>query len=147
MTEISNRKAYHLYSIEATYTAGMVLNGAEVKSIRQGQVSFNDSYCLIDDHNEIWLKSLYIAPYSNDMISEKKTDRDRKLLLEKKEIHKLQQKYLEKGYTLIPLRIFNNNHNLIKIDIGLGKGKKLVDKRLSEKTKEVSRNLQRKYKL
>ncbi|MCX8472651.1 MAG: SsrA-binding protein SmpB [Sediminibacterium sp.] len=147
MTEISNRKAFHLYSIETTYTAGIVLNGPEVKSIRQGQVSFNDSYCLIDDHNEIWLKSLYIAPYSNEFFNEKKPDSDRKLLLEKKEINKIRQKFLEKGYTLIPLKIFNNEHNLIKIIIGLGKGKKLVDKRLLEKTKEVTRDINRKYKL
>lgn len=140
--EIKNRSIYHEYFIDAKYDAGMVLLGTEVKSIRTGKVSFNDSYCLL--HNgEIWLKSLHIAEYSHGNLNNHDPVRDRKLLLQKKEIKKIQGKLKEKGYTLVPLRIYFNESNLAKIEIGLAKGKKLHDKRESIKQKDEEREMKR----
>ena len=116
--------------------------GTEIKSIRTGKVSFNDSYCLITD-GEIWLKSLNISPYSHGTTSNHDPVRDRKLLLQKREINKIVAKLKEKGYTLIPLKIFINSKNLAKIEIGLAKGKKLHDKRESIKQKDVEREMKR----
>ena len=107
MAEIRNRQAYHEYFIDAKYEAGIVLLGTEVKSIRQGKVSFNDSYCLLHK-GEIWLKSLHIAEYSHGNLNNHDPMRERKLLLQKKEIKKIESKLKEKGYTLIPLRIYFN---------------------------------------
>jgi SsrA-binding protein len=120
----------------------MVLLGTEIKSMRTGKVSFNDSYCLIDD-GEVWLKSLNIAQYSHGNMNNHDPVRDRKLLLHKKEITKIVAKLKEKGYTLVPLRIFMNSKNLAKIEIGLAKGKKLHDKRESIKQKDVEREMKR----
>lgn len=142
MTEIKNRQIYHEYFIDAKYEAGMVLLGTEIKSMRTGKVSFNDSYCLISD-GEIWLKSLNIAQYSHGTTNNHDPVRDRKLLLNKKEITKIAAKLKEKGYTLVPLRIFMNSKNLAKIEIGLAKGKKLHDKRESIKQKDVDREMKR----
>ena len=140
--EIKNRSIYHEYFIDAKYDAGIVLLGTEVKSIRTGKVSFNDSYCLLHD-GEIWLKSLHIAEYSHGNLNNHDPVRDRKLLLQKKEIKKIQGKLKEKGYTLVPLRIYFNESNLAKIEIGLAKGKKLHDKRESIKQKDVEREIKR----
>ncbi len=142
MSEIKNRGAFHEYFIDATYEAGLVLLGTEVKSMRQGKVSFNDSYCLVDK-GEIWLKSLHIAEYSHGTVNNHEPLRDRKLLLNKREITKIASKLKEKGYTLVPLRIFFNEKNLAKIEIGLAKGKKLHDKRESIKQKDVEREMKR----
>jgi SsrA-binding protein len=140
--EIKNRSAYHEYFIDAKYEAGMVLLGTEVKSIRNGKVSFNDSYCLIDK-GEIWIKSLHIAEYSHGNINNHEALRDRKLLLSKKEIKKIESKLKEKGYTLIPLRIYFNEKALIKMEIGLAKGKKLHDKRDTLRQKDAEREMKR----
>ena len=142
MLEIKNRSAYHEFFIDAKYEAGMVLLGTEIKSMRTGKVSFNDSYCLITD-GEIWIKSLNIAQYSHGTVSNHDPVRDRKLLLHKKEITKIAAKLKEKGYTLVPLKIFLNSKNLAKIEIGLAKGKKLHDKRESIKQKDVEREMKR----
>ena len=142
MTEFKNRSAYHEYFIDTKYEAGMILLGTEIKSIRTGKVSFNDSYCLITD-GEIWLKSLNISPYSHGTTSNHDPVRDRKLMLQKREINKIVAKLKEKGYTLIPLKIFINSKNLAKIEIGLAKGKKLHDKRESIKQKDVEREMKR----
>jgi SsrA-binding protein len=142
MAEIKNRSAYHEYFIDAKYEAGMVLLGTEVKSIRTGKVSFNDSYCLLHE-GEIWLKSLHIAEYSHGNLNNHDPVRDRKLLLQKREIKKIQGKLKEKGYTLVPLRIYFNEKNLAKIEIGLAKGKKLHDKRETIKQKDVEREMKR----
>jgi len=120
----------------------MVLLGTEVKSLRAGRASFNDSYCLIHK-GEIWLKSFHIAEYSHGTVNNHDPLRDRKLLLQKREIKKIETKLKEKGYTLIPLRIFFNEKNLFKIEIGLAKGKKLHDKRESIKKKETDREIKR----
>ncbi len=142
MAELRNRQAYHEYFIDAKYEAGMVLLGTEVKSLRAGRASFNDSYCLIHK-GEIWIKSLHIAEYSHGTVNNHDPLRDRKLLLEKREIKKIEAKLKEKGYTLVPLRIFFNEKNLAKIEIGLARGKKLFDKRESIKQKDVEREVKR----
>jgi SsrA-binding protein len=142
MAEIKNRSAYHEYFIEHKYDAGMVLLGTEVKSIRTGKVSFADSYCMIIK-GELWLKSLHIAQYSHGNVNNHDPLRERKLLLQKREINKIEAKLKEKGFTLIPLRIYFNENNIAKIEIGLAKGKKLHDKRESIKQKDVEREMKR----
>ncbi|MFV0605586.1 MAG: SsrA-binding protein SmpB [Niabella sp.] len=139
---IKNRSAFHEYFIDASYVAGMVLLGTEVKSLRDGKGSFNDSYCIIHK-GEIWLKSLHISPYSHGTVNNHDPDRDRKLLLQKREIRRIQAKLKEKGYTLVPLKIFMTEKGFIKIEIGLGKGKKLYDKRESLKKKDQEREMKR----
>ena len=119
-----------------------MLLGTEVKSLRAGRASFNDSYCIIHK-GEVWLKSLHIAEYSHGTVNNHDPLRDRKLLLQKREISKIESKLKEKGYTLVPLRIFLNDKQLVKIEIGLGKGKKLYDKRESIKQKDVQREMKR----
>ncbi len=120
----------------------MVLLGTEVKSLRGGRASFNDSYCLVHD-GEIGLKSLHISEYSHGTVNNHDPLRDRKLLLEKREIRKIETKLKEKGYTLIPLRIFFNSRNLAKMEIGLARGKKMYDKRESIKQKDVEKEMKR----
>lgn len=140
--EIKNRQAYFEYFIDDKYVAGLVLTGTEVKSLRTGKASFNDSYVIIHK-GEAWLKSLHIAEYSHGTVNNHDPLRDRKLLLQKREINKLQAKLKEKGYTIIPLRIFLNEDSRIKIELGLGKGKKLHDKRESIKQKDTEREMKR----
>ena len=140
--EIKNRAAYYEYFIDAKYEAGIVLLGTEVKSLRAGRSSFNDSYCLVHK-GEVWLKSLHIAEYSHGTVNNHDPLRDRKLLLQKREINKIATKLKEKGFTLVPLRIFTNDKNLVKVEIGLGRGKKLYDKRESIKEKDVEREMKR----
>src|SRR5690349_5988977 len=125
---IANRSAYHDFFIEDKYDAGMVLTGTEVKSLRDGRASFNDSYCYFDK-GELWIKSLHIAEYSHGTVNNHDTIRVRKLLLRKKELLKMEAKIKEKGFTIVPLRIFFSEKGLVKMEIGLGKGKKLYDKR------------------
>jgi SsrA-binding protein len=140
--ELKNRSAYHEYFIDAKYEAGMVLLGTEVKSLRGGKVSFADSYCLIHK-GEIWVKSLHIAEYDLGTANNHDPVRDRKLLLQKKEIKKIDSKLREKGYTLVPLRIYFTDKGLAKMEIGLAKGKKLHDKRETMKQKDVEREMKR----
>jgi SsrA-binding protein len=140
--EIKNRSAFHEYFFDDKYVAGMILTGTEVKSLRAGRASFNDSYCLVHK-GEVWLKSFHIAEYSHGSINNHEPLRERKLLLQKREIKKMESKLKEKGYTIIPLRIFFSEKNLAKIDIGLGKGKKLHDKRESIKARDVEREIRR----
>jgi len=142
VVEIKNRSAYHEYFIDAKYEAGMVLLGTEVKSMRNGEVSFNDSFCIIHK-GELWLKSLHIAEYLQGNINNHEPLRDRKLLLQRRELRKIETKLKEKGYTLIPLRIYFNEKGLAKIEIGLAKGKKLHDKRESIRQKDVEREIKR----
>jgi SsrA-binding protein len=142
MTALNNRQALHEYFIDAKYEAGMVLLGTEVKSLRDGKASFNDSYCVLNK-GEVWVKSLHIAQYSHGTVNNHDPLRDRKLLLQKREIKKIEAKLKEKGYTLIPLKIFFNSKGLAKIEIGLARGKKLFDKRETLKKKEATREMQR----
>jgi SsrA-binding protein len=142
MAELKNRQAFHEYFIEARFEAGIVLLGTEVKSLREGKMSFNDAYCLIND-GEIWMKSFHIAEYSHGTVNNHDPIRDRKLLLQKREIKKIEGKMKEKGFTIVPLRIFFNEKNLAKVEIGVVKGKKLHDKRETIRQKDVEREMKR----
>jgi SsrA-binding protein len=142
--EISNRKAYFEYFFEAKYIAGLVLTGTEIKSLRSGKASFNDSYCYFNK-GELFVKSLHIAEYSFGTYNNHDTVRERKLLLNKNELRKLEAKTTEKGYSIIPLKIFLTEKGLFKMEIGLGKGKKIYDKRETIKERETDRDIKRKY--
>ena len=142
MAEIRNRQAYYDYFIDDKYDAGMVLTGTEVKSLRAGRASFNDSYCYFH-HGEMWIKSLHIAEYSHGTSSNHDPLRERKLLLNKKELKKIESKIREKGITVVPLRIFFSEKGIAKIELGLGKGKKLYDKRETIKQRDNQRELKK----
>lgn len=139
---IKNRSATFEYAIEDRLEAGIVLTGSEIKSVRNGKVSFNDSYCFFSD-GELWIKSLHIAEYVNAGYAGHMPTRDRKLLLKKKELAKWQAKVKEKGYTIVPLSMFINDKGFAKVEIGLGKGKKLHDKRETIKSRDVEREMKR----
>ena len=140
---IKNRPATFEYAIEDKLKVGIVLTGSEIKSVRNGNVSFNDSYCLISTAGEMWIKSLHIAEYVNAGYASHETTRDRKLLLQKKEIKKWQGKVKEKGLTIVPLSMYIDEKGFAKLEIGLGKGKKLHDKRETTKNREVEREIKR----
>lgn len=142
MIEFNNRQAFFHYFIEAKYEAGIVLLGTEIKSIREGKISFNDAFCLIEN-GEVWLRGLYIAEYKLGTVNNHIAVHDRKLLLKKREIKRLQAATKEKGLTIIPLRIFINENNLAKVEIGVAKGKKLHDKRETIKQRDSDRELKR----
>ena len=142
--EISNRKAYHEYFFEATYIAGLVLCGTEIKSLRAGKASFNDSYCTFFK-GELFVRSLHISEYSFGTNSNHQPMQERKLLLNKRELRKLEAKIKEKGYSIIPLKIFLTEKGLFKMEIGLGKGKKHYDKRETIKERDTDRDIKRKY--
>lgn len=140
--EIRNRSAYYEYFIDDKYDAGMVLTGTEVKSLRAGKASFNDAYCLFEK-GELYVKSLHIAEYAFGTYANHNPLRDRKLLLNNKELRKIEAKVKEKGFTIIPLRIYFSEGGKAKIEIGLARGKKLHDKRESIKQKDLERELKR----
>ena len=140
--EMNNRQAYFNYFIEDKYEAGIVLLGTEVKSIKDGKVSFNDAFCLFDK-GELWLRGLYIAEYSLGTTNNHIAVHDRKLLLNKRELKKLQNKMKDKGFTIVPLRVFFNEKFLVKVDIGLGRGKKNYDKRETIKERDVQKEMKR----
>lgn len=141
--EIKNRSAYFEYFIEDRNTAGIVLTGTEIKSLRQGKASFNDAYCYFTAKGELLVRNLHIAEYSHGTYANHDPLRERKLLLQKKELRKLQLKIKERGFTLIPLRLFINDKGLAKLEIGLAKGKKLYDKRATIKKREADREIKR----
>lgn len=140
---LRNKSASFHYLIEDKLSAGIVLTGSEIKSIRQGRVSFNDSYCFFHK-NELWIKSLHIAEYVNAGYAGHDPTRERKLLLTRKELKKWQQKIKESGLTIVPLSIYLNDRGLAKMDIGLGKGKKVHDKRETIKNREAERQMHQK---
>jgi SsrA-binding protein len=142
--EFLNRKAHFEYFFEATYSAGMVLAGTEIKSLRAGKLSFNDSYCIFHQ-GELFVKSLHISEYAFGTYINHEPLQERKLLMNKKELKKLETKIQEKGYSIIPIRIFFSEKGLAKIEIGLGKGKKHFDKRNTIKERESDREIKRKY--
>jgi len=142
--KIENKKAYHDYEILERIESGIVLKGSEVKSIREGKVSFKDSYAKVEN-GEIFLYNFYIAPYPNSF--EKLNPlRKRKLLLKKSDIRRFERKISEKGLTMVPLSVYFNNRGLAKIELALVKGKKLFDKRRKLKEREIERQIQRKMK-
>lgn len=132
---IKNKRATYDYAIGDTFTAGLVLTGTEIKSIRQGKASLADTFCYVDK-GEVWVKNMYIAEYFYGTYNNHAARRDRKLLLNKKEIAKLEKNGKETGFTIIPLRLFINDRGLAKLVIGLARGKKEYDKRQSIKERE-----------
>ncbi|MHA7130806.1 SsrA-binding protein [Algoriphagus namhaensis] len=139
---IKNKKASFQFEFIDKYTAGMVLKGTEIKSIREGKVSLTEAFCVFL-RGELYVRQMHIAPYSMAASYNHEAIRDRKLLLSKKELEKLQTKSAEKGLTMIPVRIFINNRGLAKMEIALGRGKKLHDKRQDLKEKDAKREIQR----
>lgn len=139
---IRNKKASFEYFFVDTYTAGIVLTGTEIKSIRMGKASLVDTFCYI--HNgEIWVKGMNISPYFYGSYNNHESKRDRKLLLNKKEIHNLQEDTKQVGFTIIPTLLFIDDHGRAKLDIALCRGKKEFDKRLTLKEKEDRREMDR----
>ena len=136
-----NRKAYHDYFVDDTYEAGISLFGTEIKSIRCGQVNMKDSYCSFKN-GEIFALGIHISPYEKGNIFNREPRRDRKLLMHKKEIIKLQSYVAQKGYTVIPLSMYFKGDR-IKVELGLCRGKKLYDKRETDAKKQANREMER----
>src|SRR5499426_3701921 len=135
----NNRKARHNFEILETYEAGLVLRGTEVKSLREGQVNFKDSYAAING-NEAWLIGCHIAPYHHGSDANHEPDRTRKLLLHRREISRLIGKVAERGLTLVPLRLYFKNGRA-KVELGLARGKKLHDKRQALRERDARREM------
>lgn len=137
---IKNKRATFDYSITETFTAGIVLTGTEIKSIRQGKASLVDTFCYVAN-GEVWIKNMYIAEYFYGSYNNHATRRDRKLLLNRREIARLEKAGKETGFTIVPLRVFINDRGLAKMVIGIGRGKKEYDKRQSIKEREDKRSM------
>ena len=135
---IKNRKAECEYYLLTTFTAGIVLCGTEIKSIRAGKVNLTDSYCSFEN-GELWAHNIHISEYANGSYNNHEPKRDRKLLLTRKELKKLQSKLNERGMTIIPTRMWINENGYVKLDIALARGKKMYDKRESIKEKDNRR--------
>lgn len=139
---IKNRKASHEYHFIDTYQAGIVLQGTEIKSIRMGKVTISDAFCLFIG-NELFLRNLHISQYDKGNIHNHEEKADRKLLLKRKELRKLQYDAQDVGLTIIPVKVYVNDRGLAKIGIALAKGKKLYDKRQDLKAKDAKREIER----
>ena len=135
-----NRKASFNYSFSDKYTAGVVLKGSEIKSIKDQSVDFSNSYCIIK-HNEIFIIGMNIKEYKFANLNNHDPDRDRKLLLNRKEINQIKKKVSEKKFSIIPTKLFMSSRGLVKIEIGLGKGKKEYDKREDIKQRDIDKRL------
>ncbi len=140
---IKNRRATFDFEIVETFTAGIVLTGTEIKSIRTGHASLVDTFCYVTAAGEVWVKNMNITPYFYGTYNNHEARRDRKLLLTKKEISKLLRKGPETGFTIVPLRLFINDRGLAKMVIGIARGKKEYDKRQSIKDRDDKRALAR----
>jgi SsrA-binding protein len=140
-TIATNRKARHDYFIEETYEAGLVLTGSEIKSIRAGRVNLRDSFAVVKE-GELWLMNAHIAPYDPATYANHEPRRSRKLLMHRREINRIAGKLQEKGFTLVPLRLYLKD-NLAKVELGLGRGKKQYDKRAALREKETRREIDR----
>ena len=140
--EIINRKAKFEYHFLAEIEAGIMLTGTEIKSIRNGEANLKDAYCLFKK-GALWVKSLYIAEYKYGNQNNHETRRDRKLLLRKPELKKLEKKVKEKGFSIVPYRMYISERGLAKVEIILGQGKKSYDKRATIKQRENKRELDR----
>ncbi len=140
--QIKNKKAAFEYFLVETFMAGIVLTGTEIKSIRMGKASLVDTYCLIIN-GEMWVRGMSISPYFYGSYSNHEMKRDRKLLLTKREIHRLQEATKQPGFTIIPTLIFIDKNGRAKVDIALAKGKKMFDKRQTLKEKEDRREMDR----
>lgn len=144
--EIKNRKAKFNYHFVDTYEAGIVLSGTEVKSIKAGHANLNDAYCFFNG-DELWVHSMYIKEYALGTHFNHNTRKDRKLLLNKRELKKIKRQMDTKGMTIVPFRLFVNERGFIKLDIAVAQGKKSFDKRESIKQKDVARDMDRRLKL
>lgn len=138
----TNKKAYHDYEIIETFECGLVLTGTEVKSIRENGLSLKESYATVRG-GEMWLLNVHIKPYSHGNRENVDPDRARKLLLHKKEIRYLLGKSKEDGFTLIPTKLYFSRDNKVKVELGLGKGKKTYDKRADIAKRDANRDLER----
>jgi len=138
--EIVNKKAKFEYTILDKYEAGIVLTGTEIKSIRQNKASLSDAYCVFKD-GELWAKNIHISEYANGTYNNHDPKRDRKLLLHKYQLKRLESKIKESGLTIVPLRLYLNDKGLAKIEIALVRGKKEYDKREAIKKRESERNI------
>ena len=141
-----NRSARHEYFIDETFEAGIVLTGTEVRSLRERGCQIKESFCLIRK-GECWLHGLHIHPYSHGSIYNVDPDRKRKLLLHKKQIQYLERKLSVKGMALVPLELYFDNHNRVKLKIGLARGKKLYDKRADMAKRDAQRAIQKELKV
>ncbi|MDO4506924.1 MAG: SsrA-binding protein SmpB [Spirochaetales bacterium] len=139
----TNRKARFNYTVTDTYECGIVLEGTEVKSVKAGNISFVDSFALIEN-GEVWVQNLHISEYAFSSVFNHDPDRKKKLLLHREEIKRLQRKVDEKGFTLVPLD-FYLKHGLVKVKLGLCKGKKEFDKRADIKDRDVKREIAREF--
>ena len=139
-----NKKAWHDYFVDEKYEAGIALFGTEVKSVRAGQVNLKDSYCSVKN-GELFVIGMHISPYEKGNIFNREPRRERKLLMHKREIMKINGMLTQKGYTLVPLSLYFSGKN-VKVELGLCRGKKLYDKRDSIAAKEVNREIDRKMK-
>lgn len=139
---IKNRRATFDYDFIDQYTAGIVLTGTEIKSIRLGKASLVDTFCYFS-RNELWVKNMNVSEYFYGSYNNHASRRDRKLLLQKKELIKLQRQVKESGFTIVPVKLYINNHGLAKLVIALAKGKKLYDKREAIKERDDKRYMDR----
>ena len=137
---IQNKKARFNYEISDTYTAGIVLTGTEIKSIRDGKASLVDSYCIVDN-GEVWVKGMNISEYFYGSYNNHVARRDRKLLLNRKEIAKIARAAEDVGFTIVPLKLFINERGLAKLLIGIGRGRKEYDKRQAIRERDDKRQL------
>ncbi len=142
IVEIKNKKASFLYFLMQEYTAGIVLCGSEIKSIRAGKANLSDAWCTFIN-GELWVNQMHIAEYRFSSYGKFDVKRDRKLLLQRKELRKLEAKSKEKGYTIVPVMLFIDERGYAKLQIALARGKHSYDKRESIKDKDVKRDMQR----
>ncbi|HEB61558.1 MAG TPA: SsrA-binding protein SmpB [Bacteroidetes bacterium] len=137
--EIKNKKASFEYHLLQKFEAGIVLSGTEVKSIRDGKANINEAYCQFDKNGELWIKNMHISEYKLGTYYNHEPKRDRKLLLKKTELKKLFRKVMEKGLTIVPIRVYFSERGLVKIEISIAQGKRSYDKRNSIKEKDMKR--------
>lgn len=140
---VKNKKAFFNFEIIESEIAGVMLIGSEVKSIKNGNVNFTDSYCMFNN-NELWLKNLNVSNYKNSL-DKPEPQRDRKLLMTKSQIKKFQRKVEEKGLAIVPLNIFVNDKGIIKIEIALAKGKREYDKKNVIRERDLDRDMKKQY--
>jgi len=141
--EIINRKAKFEFNFLQGYEAGLMLLGTEVKSLRNGEANLNDAYCMFNKKGELYLKSAYIAEYEYGNVNNHETRRDRKMLLKKPELKKLERRSTEKGLTIVPYKLFFSERGFAKLEIFLAQGKKSFDKRNTIKDRDAKRDLDR----
>ena len=139
---IKNKKVFFQYELLEKYTAGIILTGTEIKSIRSGNISFTDSFCVFLE-NELWVTGMHISEYKFWTYKNHNPKRNRKLLLNKTELKKIQRKVTEKGFTIVPVRCYINEDNFAKIEIAIARGKKSFDKREDIKTRDNKREMDR----